>query len=1222
MAHDDTSQDLMGRHNTARFFTENRQVSWVLLISAIVWGLYGYLNIPQRKDPDIPVRLAVAITPWPGVDALKVEELVTQAVERTAAESSSIHPASDRSFGIKSVTLPGVSIVQIQLAETIDDTEKAFSDINLKLNGLNSQLPQGAGPIQFNSNFGETAALLLTVASPKESDVEISLRARDIRKVLETERAKLPDARAKGRAALVVAFPRSVNPRVAERSLKALIGEIRAAGFGHDLKVIQGAGFIGLDGRFAGDDAAIRAFVRAFIHDRLAELRFHPDAWPPIIVRDPEQTESKLRAAGGDKYSYRDLDNFTTLIEKNLERASLVSTIDRSGVLDQEITLVYSQEQLASYGIQPSKIKEVLNARNTSIPGGMVDARGVNVPIEPSGAFTQASQLGDVLIATSSTGAPVYLRSLTDTVRGYQSPPQFLNFQTWRDANGAWQRSRAISLAVKMRSGGQIAKFGAEVQASLAIVKQHLPEDLLLFETSNQPAQVRDSVDLFMTALYEAIALVVLVALLGFWEWRPAILMMLSMPITLAMTFGMIYLLGIELQQVSIATLIIALGLLVDDPVVAGDAIKRQLAAGKARIVAAWLGPTKLAKAILFATITNVVAYLPFLLLSGNTGSFLQSLPIVMACALISSRLVSMTFVPLIGYWLLRPDRRPERSIEERRSRGFTGFYYRTGVWAIRHRHLVFMGSLTILGLGVFLKGQLPNAFFPVDVQRVFYMDVWLRNDASVPHTNEVSAEVERILQEVTASYAKAEADSNGATVDPLQAVTTFVGGGAPRFWFSVTPEKRQSNYAQVLVRLADKDDTPRLVPKLQQALSAGIPGAIVDVRQLQTNPVKHPIAIRISGRATVESAGTAKEIATLRSLADEVTRILAKVPYASRVRDDWGEESFRARLVIDPDRANLAGVTNQDVAGSSLSGLSGLQVTSLRDGDKEIPVVTRLQLTQRASLSDLKNLYVYAEANSNKVPLLEIASIDYELHTERIRREDHFRTVTVIGYPVAGGLPSQVTDRAAAELAEFQQRLPPGYEMVISGEAAKTKHGFRQLLIIMAMSTALIYLALVLQFKNAFKPIIVLLAVPYGVTGALAGLYLSGSPFGFMGFLGIIALIGVIVSHIIVLFDFIEEMSDKGEPLEQALLDAGIVRLRPVMITIGATVTALAPLAVHGGPLWQPLCFAQIGGLLLATFVTLLLVPVVYSIFVRDLKLVKWPAHEEAAGALAPQSA
>jgi len=810
---------------------------------------------------------------------------------------------------------------------------------------------------------------------------------------------------------------------------------------------------------------------------------------------------------------------------------------------------------------------------------------------------------------------------VTDTVRGYQSPPQFLNFQSWRDANGRWRRSRAISLAVKMRSGGQIAKFGAAVQATLAVVKQHLPEDLLFFETSNQPAQVRDSVDLFMTALYEAIALVVLVALLGFWQWRPAILMMLSMPITLAMTFGMIYMIGIELQQVSIATLIIALGLLVDDPVVAGDAIKRELAAGYPRIVAAWLGPTKLAKAILFATVTNVVAYLPFLLLTGNTGSFLQSLPIVMACALIASRLVSMTFVPLIGYWLLRPGHRPERTIEERRSRGFTGFYYRTGSWAIRHRHLVFLASLTILGAGAYVKQQLPNAFFPVDVQRLFYLDVWLRNDASVPHTNELSAEVERVLQEVSASYAKSQADSGGTAADPLQAITTFIGGGAPRFWFSVTPQKQQTNYAQVLVRLADKNDTPRLVPLLQQAISDGVPGAIVDVRQLETNPVQYPVEIRIKGRATVDSSGTEQEIATLRKLSDEVVAILSKSPYATRVRDDWGRESFRARLVVDPDRANLAGITKQDVAGSSLSGLSGLQVTTLRDGDKEIPVVTRLQLPQRATLSNLNNLYVYAEANTNKVPLLEIASIDYQLRTERIRREERFRTVSVIGFPIAGGLPSQITDPAAAELAAFQDRLPPGYEMEISGEAAKTKHGFRQLIIIMAMSTALIYLALMLQFKNAVKPFVVLISVPYGVTGALAGLYISGSPFGFMGFLGIVALIGVIVSHIIVLFDFIEEMSEKGEPLEQALLDAGIVRLRPVMITIGATVTALGPLAVHGGPLWQPLCFAQMGGLLVATFVTLLLVPVVFSIFVLDLKLITWPSREMAA-AEAPDAA
>src|SRR4029077_8896529 len=244
-----------------------------------------------------------------------------------------------------------------------------------------------------------------------------------------------------------------------------------------------------------------------------------------------------------------------------------------------------------------------------------------------------------------------------------------------RDSEGNWQRSRAVTVAVFMRSGEQISQFGKNIDQKLAAVRQLLPPDLMIVRTSDQPRQVRENIDLFMDALYEAIALVVLVSLVGFWEWRCALLMALSIPITLAMTFGFAYILGIDLQQVSIATLIIALGLLVDDPVVAGDAIKRSLADGDSRLVAAWLGPTKLAKAIMFATITNIAAYLPFMMLAGNTGEFLYRLPIVIACALVASRLVSMTFIPLLGYYLLRPSTKPELSVDDRRRRGFTGAY-------------------------------------------------------------------------------------------------------------------------------------------------------------------------------------------------------------------------------------------------------------------------------------------------------------------------------------------------------------------------------------------------------------------------------------------------------------------------------------------------------------------------------------------------------------------
>ena len=1194
--------------NVARYFTENRHISWVLLIIVFLWGAYSYQNMPKRKDPNIPVRVATAVTPWPGTDALTIEELVTRPVEQTIAESAALHPADPTAYGLKSLTLPGLSIVQIQLDETVSDTSAAFSDINLKLEGLQPSLPQGAGPIQFNSGFGDTAALLLTVASPKERPVEIALRARDIEAALARVRGGASDGPAERARALVVVLPRQVDPTVTRRGITLLKSAFESDGQAETLRVFQGPGFVGLDMVSALDDGALMAAVRSFLGSRLGLGKFHEDAWPMVLIGDPADTEAKLQAAAGDKYSYAELDRFTELISRSLQAVPQVTIVKRSGVLDQQVYLTYSQTLLASYGLRPSDIGNALQARNSNTPGGEFHVGGSNVLVEPSGKLTEAEEIGGVIFTRSPSGSPVYLRDIGDVVSGYQSPPRSLNYYSWRDAEAGWQRGKAISLAIQMRAGGQISEFGNAVDEALVLVGLHLPEDLILARVSNQPRQVAENIDLFMTALIEAVLLVVLISFLGFWEWRSAVLMMLSIPITLALTFGLIDVLGIELQQVSVATLIIALGLLVDDPVVAGDAIKRGLADGQPRGLAAWLGPTKLAQAILFATITNIVAYLPFLLLTGNSGDFLSSLPIVMACALLASRLVSMSFVPFCGYYLLRAPKKAPRTMEERRQKGFSGLYFRLGRFLIAHRKLALLGSFAFLALVVPVKQHLKTAFFPDDVQYIFYADVWLRNDATIGSTKVVVAEVEQIVREVTAKFAADRQLEGGA---PLRSITSFLGAGAPRFWFSITPELSQPNYAQIVMRLDDKDLTPQLIGPLQRAVSAKIPGAIVDIRQLQTNPVPYPIAVRISARSAVRSGGPedAAEIATLRRLAGQVAAVLRQAPNAVRVRDDWGEESFRLRLAIDPDRANLAGVTNQDVAASSAGGLSGHQVTALRQGDRSVPVVTILRPSERAQIADLENLYVFGEAEGNKVPLQQVASLDYGLHSERLRHLEHFRSVTVTGFPRDGFLPSEVMALVQDDLAALQASLPPGFEMEISGEQAKTKHGFRQLAQIMAISATLIFLALVFQFRNAVKPIVVFVAVPYGVVGALIALAVTKSPFGFMAFLGIVALIGVIVSHVIVLFDFIEEMREKGEPLEQALLDAGIVRLRPVLITVGATLFALVPLALHGGPLWQPLCFAQIGGLVAATFTTLLLVPVVYAIFVKDLKIIRWEA-------------
>ncbi len=1196
MAHGRSDEEIIKTtKNVARFFTETRQISWVVLIGTLVWGVYGYLNMPKRKDPDIPIRVAVALCPWPGVNAEKIEQLVTRKIEAKMEENSKLGGGTDpRTY---SHTRDSLAAVFVVLNENVKDVPKQFDDIQGKLDQIHD-LPEGAGPINFIKDFGDTAALMLTVASPKVTPTEISLRARTIENALRTAREGTAAANpGEKRAAFLFSFPQSVSPKSVRHGMEN--GAQFAMRHGHmrDIRMMQGSGFLGIDGLTTLSETQLLEQLHIYIQERTVASEFHPDTWEPIVIFDPKETEPKLAAVAGEKYSYRELDDFTDLVQKTLMTVDEVSKVDRSGVVDEQIILEYSQEKLASYNLPAGKLKQIIGARNTAAPGGVIDAHGKNLVVNPSGELHSEKELSDILVAISTDGSPAYLRDLFTINRGYQTPPQYLNFYNWRDAEGKWHRNRAITLSVQMRSGEQIAKFGQAVDDALGKVRRALPEDLVIARTSDQPRQVKESVELFVNSLYEAIGLVVLVALIGFWEWRPALLMAISIPLTLAMTFGMMYLLGIDIQQVSIASLIIALGLLVDDPVVAGDAIKRDIAAGHPPIIAAWLGPTKLAKAIMFATITNVVAYLPFLMLTGDKKAFLYSLPVVLACSLIASRLVSMTFIPLLGYYLLRPGKKPERSLAERKEHGFTAAYYRTGKFLIEHRWRALAASFIFLIVGGLILTQLRTEFFPKDEQYLSFVDVWLPEDAPLISTNAAAVQAEKIIRDVAEQYGK-EHPHEGKPARILKSLTTFDGGGGPRFWFSISPEQRQLNYAQIIIEVVETRDTNRLVDRWQEALEAGVPGARIDVRQLETaSAVGYPVQIRISG----------EDMGVLRDAANRVREIFRADPQAERIRDDWGEPAFVVQLDVDPDRANLAGITNLDVANSSTSGMSGLPVGLLREGDKQIPILTRLRMEERARLSDIQNLYVYSESGKQKVPLRQVSAVNYAGAPQKIYRRNQFRTITVSCFPVSGVLASQVMNTARAKLTEFSNSLPPGYKMEIGGEEEQQVAGFQQLTVVMIISIVCIFFALTAQFTNAIKPFIVFAAIPYGMTGALLALLIMGAPFGFMAFLGVVSLIGVIVSHVIVLFDFIEEAHARGEPLQDALLDAGIVRLRPVLITVGATVLGLVPLAIHGGPLWEPLCYAQIGGLTLATFITLLLVPVIYSICVLDLKIVRW---------------
>jgi multidrug efflux pump subunit AcrB len=1207
MAHRSDQDRIEKTRNISRFFVENPQVSWVLLIGVLVWGWFGYHSMPQRKDPDIPVRVAVASCSWPGATSQQVEQFVTRPIEDAVAENKTIHPGTAADYGIRSVTIAGYAYIYVQLAEDVSDVKRQFSDINLKLNALNSQLPPGAGPISFQSDFGDTAALMLTIASPKADSVEIEIRARGIQSAIQTARAAKKYKQQGAPVTIVYSFPQSLSSNKTVLDATQLFEQqAQQAGILKTPQIIQGSGFIAVDGVSAADNAAIQSFIQIFFQTQLQRSELHPDAWEAITIRDPQETREQLAKVAGDKYSYADLDDFSDLIARTVQGAPETSKVERRGVLPQAVYLEYAQDRLAAYGLQPAALGNVLGARNIIAPGGTFETGRQQVILNPSGQFQNVDAINNVAVSLSSGGTPVYLRDLVDISRGYQSPAQYLNYYTRQDSKGQWQRSRSVTLAIYMRDQRQIATFGQSVDLKLAQLKKILPPDLIIAHTSDQPLQVKENIHLFLRALYEAIILVVIVSLIGFWEWRLALIMALAIPITLAMTFGVSYVLGIDLQQVSVATLIIALGLLVDVPVVAGDGIKRGLANGLPREIAAWLGPTKLATAIFFATLTNIIAYLPFLMLTGNTGEFLRSLPIVMTAALICALVVAMTFVPLLGYYIQRPPKKKELTVEEKRQRGFYGFYNRLVGRAIQHRWLVLAGSFIFLLIGGFVASHLKQQFFPEDIQYWFYLDIWLPNDVPLSATSEAAEKAEQVIRQVVEDPAEKVARAESGE-QLLTSMTSFIGGGGPRFWFSISPEAPQTNYAQVIVQVSDKEATPKLIGPLQAALNKQVPGAWITVRQLQTNPVETPVEILISGQADTDPRTEIQDIQTLRTLASQAMDVVRQAPGVAVLRDDWGPDSPQVKIEIDPDRANLVNITNADVANSSAAAISGTPVGTFKEGDKSIPIVARLRPQDRAQLSQIKSLYVYSSQQNTRVPLLSVATVRNILETGRIRRREHFRTISILCFPAPGILASEVLGPIESKLKDLQNSLPPGYQLQIAGEKAKQVDGFTNLAVVLLISLVGIYLALLVQFKNAVKPLLVFAAAPYGAIGALIALAIMGTPFGFMAFLGVASLIGVIVSHVIVLFDFIEEMHEKGEPLERALPDAGIERIRPVMITVGATILALFPLALEGGPLWKPLCYAQIGGLAVATFITLLLVPVFYAIFVLDLKWIKW---------------
>ncbi|MGD0814871.1 MAG: efflux RND transporter permease subunit [Verrucomicrobiota bacterium] len=1170
-------EDKVESGGLAQFFVEHREVSWLALIAVLLWGGIAYTRLGQQEDPTIPQRTAMLVTQFPGATASKVEELVSKPIERKISELKSIEE-------IKTTSRPGISTMTIkQIPASTATIDQEWDKVRAKIQEV--QLPEGTRTPWLNTDFGNTITLLFGLVSPPITDAECVARANLLRERLADLRKGAPSTN----HAAVAAF----LPSMDENSMEVLRGRfetaVRAAGLAKEVRTTQGHSFILVDLETAARRGELERFLADFTRRFFGTDRelWHPDFTQPILLMGDEDPLPQIRASAPPRYSYRTLELLARDFEDALKQVESVGKVTKVAIVQEAVYLLFSDANLAGYGLTPEMVASSISARNAVIPGGTMRTEGRNFPVQLSGEYkTEKDMLGTV-VGMGRGGAPVYLRDIFEVRRMYESPiPYKVDVLGRTGNNGSLDTRRAVMVAVEMRDGEIIRYFNRDVMKVANEMKARMPEGLEFRVLSDQPTAVEHRIHHFVRCFIEAVVIVIIVGLF-LMDWRSALVLATAVPLTVAMTLVGMQLLHIPLQQISIAALIIALGMLVDVPVVASDGINRELHLGEPRLRAAWLGPLHLRHPMVFGTLINIFAFLPLLLLTGDKGEFMKSLPMVVTLALAAAFLVSVTFTPLISYYVLRGQKGFDEGGEVR---SFFLFRYVDQALAavLPHYRAALQGSLkrpwlvlsvgySVLALSCLLVPFLGDQFFPPAERNQLLVDI------ESPSTDSLTSLRATVDQAVALIKRHEEVVS----------AAVFTGGTAPRFYYNVEPKEPANYLAQILINTRHADDVEPLLVKLRQELDQSVPGLRCVVKQLEQGPpVKEPIQIRLSG----------ENLDKLRQLADQTAAEL-RAAGGYHVFDDLGLRMPNIEIAIDQDRANSLGLNNQQIGGVAQASFTGLKLSELREGDRLIPILARGRIEDRSEAEKIRGLYA-PTPDGKAVPFESFSTIKVKPEFVTIPHYNQLRTVTVKAYAPFGELPSQILDRARPGLAKIH--LEPGYEMKFAGEDEELRKNRAEMTLVMEMSLALICMTMVLQFKSVIKSVVVMLTVPLGLIGALLGLWVTGSPLGFMALLAMVSLAGVMVSHIIVLSDFIEHARARGLPLEEALVQAGLARLRPVLVTVLATVGGLIPLFLTGGALWHPLTAVHIFGLLLATVMTLLMLPTLYYVFCAKLKFIK----------------
>jgi multidrug efflux pump subunit AcrB len=873
----------------------------------------------------------------------------------------------------------------------------------------------------------------------------------------------------------------------------------------------------------------------------------------------------------GEGYSYAELKEVADQIRDELLRIEDVAKVNIYGAQEERIFVEFNNARLAQLGLSPAQLEAILGQRNILFPGGNITTGDERIALEPTGNFETIEELRKTVISIPGKTGLLYLEDIAEVYRGYIDPPK-----TLMRSSGV----PCLGIGISMREAGNIIKLGEDVKAAVSHMQAEFPIGIEFETIFFQPQDVEKSINEFVRSLLQAIAIVIAVMLitLGF---RTGLVVAGLMPTVILMSILIMKFFGIGLNTMSLVSLIISLGLLVDNAIVMSESIMVQIEAGKEAVKSAIDSAAELRTPLLISSLTTAAAFLPIFLAKSDTGEYTNALFKVVTITLLCSWTLALTMTPILCVKFLKIKKNPKKAVY---NSNFYKWYRRSLIMILKHRAISLIAIIAVFFGAMQLSRFIPGLFFPHSDKSFFRVELILPKGTPVNKTASVVAEVEKFI-----------IDSLKINDDRAEGVVkwaSFIGRGAPRYYLSANPQPEREEYSILLLRATSREAVDDMIPRLEKIINENFTDAIAKLSPLDYGPpVMAPIQIRLSGR----------DPGQLFAIVDSVKTKLKNIVGTKNIDDDWGAWTKKLIVNINQPRARRAGVTNLDIALSLQTILSGIEISQFREDDKAIPITLRADAADRHDIGKLETLDIYSQTTGRSVPLKQVADIEVFWEPSKILRRDRLKTVTVEAYLQDGVTATEITNQLTPYLDEIEKDWPLGYIYEYGGEMESSIEAQASIMVQLPIALAIIILLLVGQFNSFRRPLIILSTIPMALIGVNIGLIITGQSMGFMTFLGVISLAGIVINNAIVMIDRIRiECEEYGLKPQQAIIVSAQKRLRPILLTTATTIGGLTPLWIGGGPLWESMAVAIIFGLLFATVLTLGLVPLLYSLFFR----------------------